>query len=194
MPVALCLCMKRSLPLALLALLTFSSLGLAQDTAPDDVNEDRLRVGIHAQAGILTPTGLAGGFVSLSTRKFSVMLGGGYALSAENGWRVGLGVARLFQLTQNNAVGIEAWGAIGSWTGIRGELFGTDSAGHWSAMPTGHLHISYEGRFAERIVFRMFLGAMTNFDVEPDEGTCSISCSRGPVVGVSSGMSLGVLL
>ncbi|MFK7999495.1 MAG: hypothetical protein AB8H86_07855 [Polyangiales bacterium] len=184
--------MKRSLALAILALLTFASAGLAQE-AGDPQPDERLRVGVHTQLGFLSPVGVLGGFVSVSTPRFSLMVGGGYALSGDDGWRAGLGVSRLFSLTKNNSLGIEAWAAVGSWRGV-GDPGSSGRRGEWEVMPTGHLHLSYEARFADRIVVRMFLGAMTNFGAKPSNAeVCDTYCD-GPVIGPSTGLSVGVLL
>ena len=186
--------------LVVLGVVSVSSIGAAQDlVASEEVpvaDSSRLRVGVHAQLGILTPTGVAGGFVSLSARGFSVMLGGGVVRSGGDGpgWRATVGVSRDFALTLNNSLSVELWGTVGSWSGFGnpGTSFG-ERLGHWDIMPTGHLHLSHQVRFFDRLVLRSFFGVMTNFGVAPDEGTCSGSCS-GPVFGVSTGVSLGVLL
>ena len=181
--------MKRSLLLALLGL-TFSSLGLAQEPAPD---ENRLRVAIHSQLGLLSPVGVLGVYASLSKSRFSLMLGGGLALSEQAGWRASIGVSRDYTLTVNNSLSFELWAAIGSWDGIRDKFDGGPPEGHWDVMPTGHLHLSHRARLSDDFVLRTFLGVMTNFGVDPNAGSCVGSCP-GPVIGVSTGISLGVLL
>lgn len=184
--------MKRSLPLALLALATFSSLGFAQDSAPGDKN--RLRVAIHTQLGLLSPVGLLGVYASFSKPRFSVMLGGGLALSDAAGWRASVGISRNYALTPNNSLSFELWAAIGSWEGISDKFDGGPRQGHWGVMPTSHLHLSHQARLSDHFVMRSFLGLMTNFGVDPDEGTCIGGSCSGPTIGVSTGMSIGVEL
>lgn len=177
--------------------LTYAQPEHASSSERGSASGDRgVEFGLHAQLGALSPTGLAGGYLSLSPiPEVTLMVGGGYALpdGTTPSWRVGLGIAGHLWRSIRHSLSAEVWAALGPWSGLgdAGQTPG-ETNGEWDRMPSGHVNLAYTLRISGHVQLRSFVGVMTNFGADPSN-ECSSYCN-GPVIAPSFGISLGYIL